>query len=59
LVVLLDLVIILKLSSKQKYFPMTIIGHGHYSGKDGKLYKNMENFTTALELVDRIIVEVK
>jgi hypothetical protein len=50
---------IIDFSSQQKYFPMTLIGHGHHSGKNGKLYKNMDNLSTALELVDRIIVEVK
>jgi len=38
---------------------MTLIGRGHHSGKNGKLYKNMDDFTTALELIDRIIMEVK
>jgi len=50
---------IVDFESKQKYYPMILIGHGHHSGKDGRLYKNMDNFTTALELVDRIIVELK
>jgi len=49
---------IVDLQSEQKYFPMKLVGHGHHSGKDGELYEDMDNFTTALELVDRIIVEV-
>lgn len=50
---------IIDLNNEQKYYPMKLIGHGHHSGKDGLLYPDLENFTTALELVDRIIVEVK
>ncbi|MES2676171.1 MAG: DUF4405 domain-containing protein [Pseudomonadota bacterium] len=42
----------------QRYFPMAIVGRGHHSGRDGELYKDLENLTTALEMVDRIIVEI-
>ena len=49
---------IVDINSGQKYFPMTLAGHGHHSGKDGKLYHDMENFTTALQLIDRVIVEL-
>ena len=45
-------------TSQQKYYPMTLIGRGHHSGRDGVLYRDLQNLTTALELVDRIIVEV-
>ncbi len=31
------------------------IGHGHHSGQDGKLYKNMSGIDTALELVDYVV----
>lgn len=44
-------------NSSQIYYPMVLIGHGHHSGQDGQLYKNIENLTTATKLVDRIIVE--
>lgn len=42
----------------QRYFPMTIVGRGHHSGADGELHLDLENLTTALELVDRVIVEL-
>jgi len=42
----------------QQYFPMTMIGRGHHSGADGELHLDLENLTTALQLVDRVIVEV-
>ncbi len=34
------------------------IGHGHYSGKDGKLYTDLSTFTTALKIADNIKVVV-
>ncbi|GGY84607.1 hypothetical protein GCM10011613_31980 [Cellvibrio zantedeschiae] len=50
---------IIDTQSSQQYYPMTLIGHGHHSGKDGKVHTDMNNLTTAKELVDRIIIEVK
>ena len=41
----------------QHYFPMTIVGRGHHSGADGELHLDLENLTTALQLIDRVIVE--
>ncbi|WP_109829305.1 hypothetical protein [Reichenbachiella versicolor] len=38
---------------------MNLIGHGHHSGKDGKLYKDLSNITTAKNIADRIILTVK
>ncbi len=35
------------------------IGHGHYSGKDGKLYTDLSGFTTALEIFERIGLKIK
>jgi hypothetical protein len=43
----------------QQYYPMTLIGHGHHSGADGKVYTDIDKLTTAKEIVDRIIIEVK
>ncbi|RZQ51200.1 hypothetical protein C1E23_20820 [Pseudoalteromonas phenolica] len=37
---------------------MFVVGRGHHSGQNGELYGDLENLTTALELVDRIIVSV-
>lgn len=34
------------------------IGHGHYSGKDGKLYTDISTFTTALEIANEITVTI-
>lgn len=35
---------------------MNLIGHGHHSGKDGKLYTDVSNITTAKQIADRIII---
>lgn len=43
----------------QKEYEMKAIGHSHYSGKDGNLYKDLSTLTTALEIVDKIIVSIK
>lgn len=42
----------------QKYHPMKVVGRGHHSGRDGQLHPDLGNLTTALELIDRVIVEV-
>jgi hypothetical protein len=35
------------------------IGHGHYSGKDGKLYTDLSTFTSALNIIKEVKVVVK
>lgn len=45
-------------ASTQKYYSMELVGRGHHSGKDGELYGDLTNLTTALAMIDRIIVEV-
>lgn len=44
--------------SSNPYYFMSLIGHGHYSGKDGKIYSDSKEITTAKEMLSRIIVEV-
>ncbi len=41
-----------------KYSFMKLVGRGHYSGKDGKLYTDLDGITTAKQILDRVIVEV-
>lgn len=38
---------------------MQLIGQGHHSGKDGEVYEDTSNLTTALDLVERLLVSVK
>lgn len=47
------------LNKQLDQYKMEVIGHSHYSGKDGKLYTNLSTITTALDIVDHIIVEIK
>lgn len=34
------------------------VGHGHHSGRDGRLYTDMPGIDTALQLIDRVIVDL-
>jgi hypothetical protein len=34
------------------------IGHGHYAGKDGKLYTDLSTFTTAMEILEKASVKL-
>ncbi len=46
------------LKSKSDIYFLKPIGHGHHSGANGKLYKDMTGIDTALKIIQRIIVEV-
>ena len=45
-------------TSAQKYYAMTLIGRGHHSGQDGRIYSDLSQITTAKQLVDRVIIEL-
>ena len=47
---------IIDTSAYNTIYVMKPIGHGHYSGKDGKLYRDMSGIDSALRLIDRAIV---
>ena len=51
--------IILNDSSSKTYHIMNLIGHGHHSGKNGKLYTDLKNITSAKMIADRIIVTIE
>ena len=42
---------------EEEYF-MNPIGHGHYSGKDGKLYTDLSTMTTAMKIAGSIRVKL-
>ena len=48
----------INLDENQHTYIMKPIGHGHYSGQDGKLYDNLQGIDTALQLVKRVVVEI-
>lgn len=41
------------------YKLMNLVGHGHYSGKNGELYKDLSQVTSAKQIADRIIIHLK
>jgi len=41
------------------YYLMELLGHGHRSGNDGKIYEELASLTTALNIVERIVVAAK
>lgn len=41
-----------------KNYLFEAVGHSHHSGKNGNLYEDLSNITTALEILDRGIVKV-
>ncbi len=42
-----------------RFVVMTPVGHGHHAGADGLIDADLSHLTTALEIVDRIVVEVR
>ncbi len=47
------------LDSEAKTYPMSVIGHSHYSGKTGELFTDISTITTALNIAKEIRVTVK
>jgi hypothetical protein len=50
---------IVETSKHQKFVPMKLIGHSHYSGITGELFPDLSTFTTALSIADSVIVRIK
>lgn len=44
--------------SKGRYFAMELVGRGHHSGRNGNIYTDLSEITTAKQLVDRVIIEL-
>lgn len=49
----------INLDSKEDEYFLNPIGHSHFSGKDGKLYTNINTLTTAKEISEKIIINLK
>lgn len=43
----------------RKSYILEPVGHSHHSGKTGELYPDLSNITTALEIIDRVIITVE
>lgn len=50
---------VIDLTSSKGAYQFAAIGHGHYSGKDGKLYDDITTLTTALNIFNKATVVVK
>ena len=46
------------LNNSKQVVLLELMGHGHYSGKDGIVYTDLTGYTTALEIVKRAVVVV-
>lgn len=47
------------LNNPGKTYDLKPVGHGHYSGKDGKINPDLSTLTTALQIVDRVEVTIQ
>lgn len=45
------------LDAPQPAYVLVPVGHGHHSGRDGELYRDMAGIDTALQLVERVVVD--
>jgi hypothetical protein len=43
---------------RQNHFVMQLIGHSHYSGKNGELFSDISDITSAKNITERIIVSL-
>lgn len=39
--------------------PLRLVGHGHHSGRDGKIYPELGNITSAKNMIDRALIEAR
>ena len=46
-------------SNKPGKYLLNLVGHGHHSGADGELYEDLENITTAKQILDFIVADVE
>lgn len=49
---------LIDLNNLNDLYPMKIIGHGHYAGKDGSLTTDISTLTSALKIADSISVKI-
>ena len=47
------------LNDNKKYYLMELIGRGHHSGQTGEIYRDLSTLTTALSIVERIVVGIE
>lgn len=49
----------ISMSDNKNYYLMDLIGHGHHSGLNGIIYKDLSTLTTAKQIIERIVIGVK
>jgi hypothetical protein len=42
-----------------RFVVMSAVGHGHHAGADGRIDPDLSHLTTALQIIDRIVIEVR
>ena len=50
---------IINVKNPQRYYLLTLLGHGHHSGATGDLISDVRKITTARYIVERIVVGIK
>ena len=48
----------INLNNKQSVYILKPIGHSHYAGETGELFKNLSTITTALQIAQEITVRI-
>ena len=46
-------------SAQPAQYLFKLIGHGHHSGKDGELYENLENITSAKQILEFVVANIE
>ena len=46
------------MNDSKDYYLMELIGHGHHSGQNGDIFKDLSKLTTAKQIIERIVVGV-
>jgi len=50
---------VIDIRSGKESYKMNPVGHSHYSGETGELFTDLSTLTTALQIVDSVVVRVK
>lgn len=50
---------IVNLDNREEFVSMKRVGRGHHSGRDGAVYPDLQGMTSALKLVDRVLVHIE
>lgn len=50
---------VINMKSREESYKMKAVGHSHYSGKTGELFRDLSTLTTALNIADSIIVRIR